>query len=345
MKMPMQSKLRSLTQTLRLRRTSQALILMYHRIADIPSDPHLLAVTPQHFAEQLAVVCKYGRPMRLGELCKGLSDHTARARAVVITLDDGYADSLYFAKPLLERFDVPATVFATTGYPGREQEFWWDELDRLLLQPGLLPATLQLTIKGIDYEWELGAAASYSNEDYERLRCWNMKWPEDPTQRHRLFRVIYQLLLPLREQERQEVVQGMRAWAQAAAEVRMTHRVLTPDELAWLDASGLVEVGAHTVTHPMLAKLPIGEQLSEIKQSKAFLEEVLGRPVTSFSYPHGSYAPSTVEAVRASSFTSACSSTPAPVGSKSDPLQLPRVEVRNWDATTFARHITTWLTA
>jgi peptidoglycan/xylan/chitin deacetylase (PgdA/CDA1 family) len=81
---------------------------------------------------------------------------------VVITFDDGYADNLHNAKPLLERYDIPATVFVTTGHIGHEREFWGDELDRLLLQPSTLPELLGLSINGSPYQWELGEVAHYT---------------------------------------------------------------------------------------------------------------------------------------------------------------------------------------
>src|SRR3954471_4527910 len=147
--------------------TRRVLILLSHRVIELSSDPYLLGVTPQRFAEHLEIVRKHGRPMRLRQLVQALRDGNLPSRAVVVTFDDGYADNLYKAKPLLERYDIPATVFVVTCAIGREREFWWDDLERLLLQPGTLPETLHLCIDGSAYRWELGEAAHYSEVDYQ----------------------------------------------------------------------------------------------------------------------------------------------------------------------------------
>ena len=111
-------------------------ILLYHRVNDFLSDPFMLCVTPQNFAEHLQVIHEVGHPIQLEELARGMHDGNMPRRAVCVTFDDGYADNLYTAKPLLERYDVPATVFMTTGSMGRSRELWWDELERVFLQPG-----------------------------------------------------------------------------------------------------------------------------------------------------------------------------------------------------------------
>lgn len=120
--------LKSLRQTarwLRSRFTGGALILGYHRVADVEDDPHMLAVGTRHFAEQLEVLSKLARPITLQELVQGLPDGKLPPRAVVLTFDDGYADVYCRALPLLEQFQVPATVFVASGY--LDGHFPWDE--------------------------------------------------------------------------------------------------------------------------------------------------------------------------------------------------------------------------
>ena len=170
-----------------------ALILLYHRIGELRSDPWSLNVTPHHFVEHLDLLQSYAHPVTLEHLYRGISDGDLPDRSVAITFDDGYGDNLYNAKPLLERYDVPATVFMTTGYIGCEREFLYDELDRLLLQPGTLPEALYLDVNGSSYKWELGQAARYSEDNSRRHRSWRA-WEDAPTSRHRLYRSPWELL-------------------------------------------------------------------------------------------------------------------------------------------------------
>ena len=94
--------------------------------------------------------------MRLCHLVQNLREGKSQYRPLVVTFDDGYADNLYNAKPLLERYEIPATIFLTSGCIGQNREFWWDELDRMLLQPKTLPRALHLNIDGTTHDWDLG---------------------------------------------------------------------------------------------------------------------------------------------------------------------------------------------
>ncbi|MBD2519716.1 polysaccharide deacetylase family protein [Nostoc sp. FACHB-973] len=315
-----------------------ALILMYHRVAEADSDPWSLCVTPKHFAEHLEVLRQYGYPLHLQQLTKRLSDRQYINRSIVVTFDDGYADNFYHAKPLLEKYDIPATVFVTTGGIDQKREFWWDELERLLLQPGILPDLLRLNINGRTYQWELGEATHYSEADRQRDRHWqsDRKPKRAPTLRHTLYRSLYQLLQFLSADERSKLLDELAIWVNAEPVGRSTHRSLSNEDMLALESGGLIEIGAHTVTHPFLSQLPIASQQDEIQHSKDYLEKILGHVITSFSYPHGSYTNETTSIVQETGFTCACSSIVGKVQQNSNFFLLPRVVVEDWDGKTFA---------
>jgi peptidoglycan/xylan/chitin deacetylase (PgdA/CDA1 family) len=321
---------------------SKALILLYHRVSAVRPDPWSLSVTPEHFGEHLAVLHRHASVIRLEDLVRRLVERQPLRRAVAITFDDGYADNLQNARPLLEKYDLPATVFVVSGVVGQAGEFWWDELARLLLEPGSLPNLLVLCIGGVEQSWNLGSTANYSAADALRDEAW-IAWGDDyPTARHRLYRELWEKMLPLREEDRQRLLNDLRAWAQAGPSVRSMPRAITPDELSSLARDGLVEIGAHTVTHPRLAALPIAEQRTEIRRSKASLEDLGGKPVNHFSYPFGrrtDYGPETVALVNQSGCVSACSNFADWVTPATDLFQLPRVNVPDGDGETFARYL------
>jgi len=330
---------------LRHRFFSAALVLLYHRITEVSTDPWGLCVKPERFAEHLEILRKFGRSLHLGAAVEALREGRVPSRSTIITFDDGYADNLYRAKPLLERFDMPATVFVTTGKLRTGAEFWWDELDRLLLQPGTIPSKLDLTIRQQAYAWELGQAANYTVREARDHRHWTMYDENDPTQRHSLYRSIYRLLWPLPEHERGKVMDELVTWAAAAPPARASHRCLTLEELPVLAQTPLIDIGAHTVTHPVLSMTTGQDQDQEIRGSKNSIEEILGRPVSQFAYPfggRGSYSRRTIRAVREAGFDGACSTVPNLVWQRTDPFRIPRIEVSDWNGEEFAKRLSQW---
>jgi peptidoglycan/xylan/chitin deacetylase (PgdA/CDA1 family) len=337
--------LRRATQWVRNRFVRGALILLYHRVGELPSDPQLLCVTPRHFAEHLEILRRYAHPISLQQLVQAYQEGDLPQRAVVITFDDGYLDNLMNAKPLLECSDVPATVFVATGYIGNPREFWSDELERLLLQPGALPQTLRLSLNGRIYQWDLGQAAHYSEAAYWRNRSWNVLQKDVPSHRQRLYRSLHRLIQPLPEGEQQRAMNRLVAWAGVTPMVRSTHRTLSADELVCLVEGGHIEAGAHSMTHPVLSTCATAVQRAEIQGSKARLEEMLGRPVSSFAYPYGfrsDYTGQTVALVRQSGFSCACSGFPDVVWRGTDRFQLPRHIAFDWPGEEFAKKLERW---
>lgn len=322
----------------------RALILLYHRVATPTSDPWALCVAPERFAEQLEILQEYATPVRLSRLSRGLRDGDIPDRSVVVTFDDGYVDNLHNAEPQLARHDVPATVFVPSGAVGSEREYWWDELDRLLLQPGTLPQRLLLSLNGDQHRWDLGGAARYGEAETCRHRLWRA-WGKPPTARHSLYRSLWGLMHPMAESERQEVLAELRAWAGAGPSSRPDRRTVSLEELVALSEGGLVEIGAHTVTHPSLSALPGASQRYEIQESKARLEEMLSMPVSSFAYPYGQrsdYSAQTIDIVREAGFACSCSNFAGLVERSTDPFQLPRVFVQDWGGDRFAEELSGW---
>lgn len=324
---------------LRLRQRGQprGAILMYHRIASAGADPWRLNVSAEHFIEHMAVLRKCTTPISLRALIEALHRGQVTDRSVVVTFDDGYANNLHAALPVLQRFDVPATVFVTTGQVGSGHEFWWDELEQMLLRARPLPAALTLSVGRATRRWELGTAVNAPEE------------PGRPASRatagSRLafYHDVWQTLVPLIQHDRHLAMGALKDWSGVEPTTRQTHRPLTGDEIATLSSHGLVEIGAHTVTHPRLPALPRSAQRAEIGDGKTHLERLVGKPVTSFSYPFGKLDQVTATLVREAGFNCAVSNESEAVWRASSPMQLPRLVVEDWDGEQFERHLRRWL--
>ena len=264
----------------------RAVILLYHRIATHETDPWSLSVSPKHFAEHMAMLGTVANPVPLQALVDGLRDGRVPRRAVAVTFDDGYAGALHAAKPILDKFAIPATMFLPSGLIGAYTEFWWDELERILLEPGELPACLRLEVNGVPKLWELGTAANYRVHDAVAYRSWRA-WDDPPTMRHAVYQSLYRLLQRASGAEQLRVLADLRSNSDIDSTARTSHRVMTWAEAIALFQDGLVELGAHSVSHPVLASLDRSDQRKEIQHGKAMLEQQLGKSITSFAYPYG----------------------------------------------------------
>ena len=109
-------------------RRGRGVILLYHRVGDANTDAWNLTVTPRRFEEHLQLLSSEFRPLPLTELAQGARRGSLPARAVGVSFDDGYADNLNVAVPLLMNWHVPATVFVATGFVMKGHPFWWEEL-------------------------------------------------------------------------------------------------------------------------------------------------------------------------------------------------------------------------
>ena len=225
-------------------------------------------------------------------------------RAACITFDDGYANNFQIALPILQAKGVPATVFVATGFLDGGRMF----NDTVIESVRRAPVKFNLESLG------MGTFSLGSIDD-----------------RRRAIGEILQRVKFLPLPDRIECIG--RIAAAAGAELP-NDLMMTSGQLVSLQRAG-VEIGAHTVDHPILTSLGDEEARSQILDSKLRLESILGRSVTSFAYPNGfperDFGPRHVAMVRESGFTCALTTASAACERSTDPFQLPRVA--SWDRT------------
>jgi peptidoglycan/xylan/chitin deacetylase (PgdA/CDA1 family) len=239
---------------------------------------------------------------------------------VAVTFDDGYADNFHEALPILEEVGVPATFFVCTGILGTREEFWSDELERLVLGDGGRPEVFALEDRQYGRRWR-SAGADERLALHDRLRG---------------------LMLTIPPQRRNDWLDQLSLWAGTVRAGRETHRAMTIDELKRLAASPLATIGAHGVTHTPLAVLSTEAQREELVLSRRRLETLIDGEVTVFAYPFGrreDYSGATCRLCREAGFRRAVTTLPGQVHRWTDPMQMPRQLVRNWDGPTFAARL------
>jgi peptidoglycan/xylan/chitin deacetylase (PgdA/CDA1 family) len=287
-------------------------VLLYHRVTCLTSDPEMLAVTPDNFRAHMKHLKETVPLVRFEE------EWTKMAKpAVAITFDDSYADNALEALPILEEVGAPATFFVSTGTIGTRSEFWWHELERIILEKQSLPSSFTLEDGFFGRSWPTG----------------------NTTERQAFYKGIVRLMNDADAVRRNNWLIQLRCWAGTEEEDTDTHRSMTVDELRLLAGSSLVTIGAHTVTHTRLSSLSPEAQREEIYASKKALEAWLDRGISTFSYPFGrrsDYTKHSIALCRQAGFAKAAANFPGQSHRWSDPYQIPRHLVRNWPVETFA---------
>ena len=295
----------------RRQRAPGAAILYYHRVADLASDPQRLAVPPELFARQVRALHRHHALLSLPELVEALRrGHLPRTKPVVLTVDDGYADNLTHVPPILQAEAASATVFVTAGYVGGDREFWWDDVERVLLATARLPARIRVPLGDGEVTFDLDGA----------------------TARQAAYVRLLDALRGMPGEARNAALDALCAGVGVGTAGRLTHRVLTPEGLRSLAATRGMTIGAHTLWHSSLAALPAEEAAREVVEGKRRLEALLGAPVEHFSYPFGQagdYSATVQAVVQGAGFACACTTLHGILRSAHAELYaLPRIAVQ-----------------
>lgn len=285
-------------------------ILMFHHVRPSTGRAYapnaLLEITPEFLDETLRLTREAGFDfISLDDVPARLAKPGARPFAV-LTFDDGYRDNAEYALPTLRRYGAPATIFVTTRFAEGDGRLWWLELEEAIAR-----------LDRVDFI-----------HDGERVSLPAM----DAAQKASAFKTVYWRLRGAGEDELLRVIGDLAA--RAGVDSPSLTRALCMDwsEIAQLAEDPLVTVGAHTCSHPMLAKHEDATARREIVESKRVIEEKLGKEVRHFSYPVGdrtSAGPRDFALAREAGFVSAVTTRPGHVfcAHADVPHALPRVSV------------------
>ncbi|RFP19485.1 polysaccharide deacetylase family protein [Duganella sp. BJB475] len=269
-------------------------ILVYHRVL-AQADP-LLPELPdvRLFDRHMALLKRCFRVLPLSRASEQLRLGTLPARAACITFDDGYADNAIHALPILQRHGLSATFFIASDYLDGGQ-MWNDDVI----------ACVRHARQNVLHSGAPGCDALLLH-----------------TLRHKR-QAIDQLLEALKYlpgAQRQTL-------ARRLAPARQEELMMRSHQLRTLHAAGM-EIGAHTASHPILARQANTDAETDMARGKSALEDLIQAPVTLFAYPNGKpgvdYDQRHVDIARRLGFTAAVSTEPGAAHAGSDPLQLPR---------------------
>jgi peptidoglycan/xylan/chitin deacetylase (PgdA/CDA1 family) len=223
----------------------------------------LLEVTPR-FLDRVVQLLRRSRLdlVSLDEMHRRLSEGDFRRRFVCITIDDGYRDTLQWAYPILKRHEVPFALYIPTSFPDRLGELWWLALEAVIARNGRINLLIDGEERGFD--------------------CRTV------SDKRRLFDELYGFLRSFADEEDlRRVVRDLCARYHVDITSFCADLCMGWDGLAKLAADPLVTIGAHSVNHVMLAKVPEQTARAEMRMSRSVIEAALGVRPAHFCYPVG----------------------------------------------------------
>jgi peptidoglycan/xylan/chitin deacetylase (PgdA/CDA1 family) len=280
-------------------------ILIYHRIAKADFDPWNIAVSPEEFEKHLTLLRKSKTVLPLREFAQLNVQRKLPRNAVAITFDDGYACNALVAAPMLKAFGFPATFFIVSDAIARTEEFWWDQLEA------------SFRARGFDYQTATRLLPDRAASGPHLA----VRQSDGPLAS---FLALWRLLRDLPAEQRRRYFAELRNVMGLEIGIRTTHRPMTAPELQTLAANPLFEIGGHTATHPSLPTLTRAEQEREIVASARSLETIIGKPIRSFAYPFGDWAPATRDFVKRVGFDCAVTAEHRRVRRADNQFELPR---------------------
>jgi peptidoglycan/xylan/chitin deacetylase (PgdA/CDA1 family) len=228
----------------------------------------LLEVTPRFLRRLVRGLRRSGLEfISLDEMHRRMVEGDFARRFVCLTFDDAYRDTLRWAYPVLKDAGAPFAIYVPTSFPDRLGELWWIALEAVIARNN----RIALVIDGRDRKFDCRTVA----------------------EKQALFNELYRWLRDRStESEMREVVRRLAAFYQVDIAKFCAELCMDWSELAQLATDPLVTVGAHTVSHPILLRLPRQAARSEMDLSRSVIEAALAVRPAHLSYPFGDRAAS-----------------------------------------------------
>ena len=279
---------------------SKLLVLTYHRVLQ-DYDEIIDEIDAVQFTQQMETLAEFFNVFSLQEGLNLLRQGELPPNSVCITFDDGYRDNYDVAFPILNALNLPATFFIATGYLGNGM-MWNDIVIESLRHTPL--TKIDLSELSLD---------KYSID----------------TAHHKL-NLIKVLINQWRNKSLDERNQLSQKFADIAQYKNKNRIMMTEAEVIALAESGM-EIGGHTVNHPILATTHYDEAREEISVGKAVLENLIGKSIDFFAYPSGrfekDYTIEHAELVRELGFSAALTTNNGAINQSSALFELPRISI------------------
>jgi peptidoglycan/xylan/chitin deacetylase (PgdA/CDA1 family) len=307
-----------------------ASVLMYHRIAKPATDLWQLSVTPENFEKQLQVLDRTKSVVPLSKVIEQVNNRKIEKNCVAITFDDGYIDNYATAKPLLERYGIPATFFITSKNIDKKKEFWWDELEKIILDTPILPHSLTLNTNNNNFFFDLkneSCLTETTRKAHKGAVAFDPK-----TLRGQLYLHLWQFISPMPSHQQTDILNQVRNWTGITETSRPEFFSMSSFQVEEIAKNRLFEIGVHTDSHPDLSRRAREAQFVEIKKNQVFLETISGKKIDSIAYPSGKFNDETIEVVKELGFKGAFTTKEEKVHKSSDRYKMGRFQVKNWTA-------------
>ncbi len=246
--------------------TCRGVIFTLHRV--LPNEPEdfapnsILQVTPDFLRYTLERLRDLD--IDIVSLEEGLARLSSQAKGrpfVVLTFDDAYRDNLHFALPILQEFRAPFTLYVPTAFPDGVGQVWWQAIEDIIARQEAVAFT-----EGSDTEYVDTRTTAQKQEAFDRL-YWRMR--------------------KMPEAERLTLLDEFAGNYGYDLNKQCRDLIMSWQELRLFAGEPLCTIGAHTVNHYELAKLPLEQARNEMAQSVDIIEAQFGIRPQHFSYPLG----------------------------------------------------------